>query len=221
MWDIGADRQIATVELEDLGLNGFLYTSIEFSPDGKFVDSVTDLGAIRLSVPALTMVSQVGVRRSQCNVAHLPDSNVLVSMDGPGRVSLLDMTGGAPNRTRVSRDSTSTCGVGVSPDGSIVAVHQPFTQRVALFDTATMRPIGLPIPVGTGVGWLAPTFSDPTTMVDVHAADGLGVFDLRPDAWESIVCRQVGRNLTAAEWEEYLGADEPYRTTCPDWPAGN
>jgi hypothetical protein len=72
LWDIGADRQIATVELEDLGLNGFLYTSIEFSPDGKFVDSVTDLGAIRLSVPALTMVSQVGVRRSQCNVAHLP-----------------------------------------------------------------------------------------------------------------------------------------------------
>jgi WD40 repeat protein len=31
-------------------------------------------------------------------------------------------------------------------------------------------------------------------------------------------CRQVGRNMTAAEWERYFGA-EPYRPTCPDLPA--
>jgi hypothetical protein len=52
------------------------------------------------------------------------------------------------------------------------------------------------------------------------AAGGLAVYDLDPDTWQVDACRQAGRNLTAAEWDEYLGADEPYRTTCSQWPAG-
>jgi hypothetical protein len=57
-------------------------------------------------------------------------------------------------------------------------------------------------------------------MVDVSAAGGLATFDLDPDTWQTIVCRQAGRNFTSAEWSEYLRPDEPYRTTCPEWPSG-
>jgi hypothetical protein len=83
-----------------------------------------------------------------------------------------------------------------------------------------MRPIGAPLPVGAGDGWLTPAFADPTHMVDVAAADGLATYDLDPDTWQTDLCQQAGRNLTAAEWDEYLGTDEPYAATCPQWPAG-
>jgi len=33
------------------------------------------------------------------------------------------------------------------------------------------------------------------------------------------VCEQAGRNLTADEWLEYIGSDQPYRATCPQWAA--
>jgi Domain of unknown function (DUF4190) len=38
-----------------------------------------------------------------------------------------------------------------------------------------------------------------------------------PDEWPSTACRAAGRNLTRAEWTEYLGGDETYRPTCPEW----
>jgi len=32
-------------------------------------------------------------------------------------------------------------------------------------------------------------------------------------------CAIAGRNLTQAEWKQYL-VDQPYRKTCPQWPVG-
>jgi hypothetical protein len=32
-----------------------------------------------------------------------------------------------------------------------------------------------------------------------------------------IACQQVHRNLTLAEWQQYL-VDEAYHQTCPNWP---
>ena len=44
-------------------------------------------------------------------------------------------------------------------------------------------------------------------------------WDPRPDAWEEHACSIAGRNLTNAEWAEWFH-DEPYRVTCPNFPAG-
>jgi hypothetical protein len=42
---------------------------------------------------------------------------------------------------------------------------------------------------------------------------------LDPDLWEEQACAAAGRNLTREEWTTHLGA-EPYRRTCPGFPAG-
>jgi WD40 repeat protein len=34
-----------------------------------------------------------------------------------------------------------------------------------------------------------------------------------------IACSRLERNLTRAEWEQYIG-DRPYRKTCPNLPSG-
>jgi WD40 repeat protein len=45
------------------------------------------------------------------------------------------------------------------------------------------------------------------------------LWNLDVNAWRSILCERAGRNLTQAEWRQYLG-DEPYRKTCEEWPEG-
>ena len=51
--------------------------------------------------------------------------------------------------------------------------------------------------------------------------DRLGVveWDLDPETMAGAACDLAGRNLSRAEWATYLG-DQPYRRTCPQFPAG-
>jgi WD40 repeat protein len=42
------------------------------------------------------------------------------------------------------------------------------------------------------------------------------VWDLDPDHWQADACRIAGRNLTNAEWTQYLPG-RPYENTCPQW----
>ena len=44
-------------------------------------------------------------------------------------------------------------------------------------------------------------------------------YDLDPASWADIACRAAGRNLTRAEWDQYLGSLGAYRATCPQYPA--
>jgi WD40 repeat protein len=217
LWNVDTNELVASTTLADVGIDGHFDSFLQFSPDGSSVDFIASGYAVRLSVPALELVSKVESGRAQCSEAHMPQSGYLVSMDGAGRVTQFDLTAGKVAATGVSRDSSSICGVGVSQDGSMLAAHQSFTQHLSLFDGATMKPVGTPIPIGER--WMTPAFRDRTHIVERAASGGLAMYDLNPDHWQEYVCAQVGRNLTAAEWTEYLGADEPYRATCPQWPA--
>jgi hypothetical protein len=63
-------------------------------------------------------------------------------------------------------------------------------------------------------------FADaPGTKIAVGATNGNAtVIDVDPTSWEATACRIAGRNLTRAEWAEYL-PDRPYAATCAQWPS--
>jgi hypothetical protein len=48
---------------------------------------------------------------------------------------------------------------------------------------------------------------------------GIVVWDLDPTHWVDAARRLAGRNLTHAEWNQYIGNLAPYHRTCPDYPA--
>ena len=52
------------------------------------------------------------------------------------------------------------------------------------------------------------------------AADGLRLrfWDVDPESWRRWACDYAGRNLTEAEWADYMDPAEPYRRTCPQYP---
>ena len=49
-------------------------------------------------------------------------------------------------------------------------------------------------------------------------ARGLQRWNIDPATWIGVACQRAGRNLTTAEWAQYLPSGEPYRKTCPDNP---
>ena len=45
------------------------------------------------------------------------------------------------------------------------------------------------------------------------------VWDFDPQRWEATACRLAGRNLTRAEWTQYLPG-RTYHVSCSQWPDG-
>jgi hypothetical protein len=113
-----------------------------------------------------------------------------------------------------SRESSSFSGIDASGDGSLLAARHPHTSQIELFDATTLRPVGRPIT--TGDATLVPAFTPDGNLI-AEGLPGVSSWNLDPDVWQDEACRAVGRNLTRAEWVEYLG-DEVYRATCPEWP---
>jgi WD40 repeat protein len=89
---------------------------------------------------------------------------------------------------------------------------------VSLWDVATRRQIGRPL-AGHTADAIGVTFVDHGDTLITSSADGSLIFwDLRPSSWEAKACALAGRNLTRAEWGQFVGGD--YHRTCPQWPEG-
>ena len=54
------------------------------------------------------------------------------------------------------------------------------------------------------------------TSIDPDAIS-VGAWSLDPAQWVAGACAVAGRNLTRAEWDQYLGDLAPYHETCPEF----
>ena len=116
-------------------------------------------------------------------------------------------------------------GVAYSPDGRTLAATTVGFSRSRLWDAATGTAIGQQLvdgktPFTNATFFLErfqgrrPAFSPDGRSVVVPSFDGItAVWDLDPDHWLAAACQLVGRNLTAEEWDQYMGR-LPYRQTC-------
>lgn len=205
-WSMVRDR--------DLGPIGF---TDEMTPtaDGRFLDLGVFEHIARLDADTLDVVRnvEVGGAAQQGNLAPMPGTNSVVGAAIQGRLLHIDMATGDVTAGQ-SRDITSLYGVAVAPDGSMIAAGQPFTSSIALFDAASLQPIGRPIPAGEQTA--PPAFTLDGDLV-ADSRFGVSRWEMDPDEWQKMACSAAGRDLTHVEWAEYLG-DEPYRATCPQWP---
>lgn len=222
--DLASGDEVAHVDAADFGEARFW--AIRVSPDGRYVDAAHGPGVSRFDAGTLELITHVDVGappRTGFNptdlggirdLAHVPGTNDVVAVGQLGRVYRVDMDRGELTATGQSADPTTLGRVGISDDGSIVAATNVATATVAFFDADTLDPISDPRPAGDGN--FAPWFTPDGDLVG-NSALGISERELDPDEWQSAACRLAGRNLTRAEWADYLG-DEPYRATCPEWP---
>ena len=165
--------------------------------------SATDLRPVRLVAVPLMLQGDVG---------HVPGTDDVIASAVAGQIARVDMADGEVVATGRSPDPSALYNVAVSPDGSLAVGGQPFSSRLAVFDAATLQTIGEPIPVGDLP--FAPQFT-PEGLIGNGRSNDLTRWDMDPASWLAAACLAAGRNLTDDEWAQYIGADEPYRQTCP------
>jgi WD40 repeat protein len=91
--------------------------------------------------------------------------------------------------------------------------------RVAqVFDSETWTRIGA-IPAHTPGSQIEGFLSPDGLAVLANGRLGVVEWDLDPEHMAEAACELAGRNLTRAEWQTYFG-EQPYRRTCPQFPAG-
>jgi WD40 repeat protein len=210
-----------------------------FSPDGKLLaafgyPSLNGSGVSSvdlLAVPSLHPVQLLHVGTGfVVSPAFSPDSkefavSVIDVSSAYGRVMAWDTASGAQRATL--QLPYQPVGVAFVARGAWLATAEVAAglpddlSRVDLWDAVTLQPIGDPIKVRGDAGLLA-TDRPGGYRFASGSVSPLGtpmVWDVDPAHWDAMACRIAGRNLTRAEWNEYLPG-RPYQQTCSEWPAG-
>ena len=85
--------------------------------------------------------------------------------------------------------------------------------KLRLWDVATRKLIGAPLPGANTGGWVS-FFPDGKHVLGVFGSGTGIVWNVDPAAWKAKACSVARRNLTHAEWTEFLGG-RSYRNVCP------
>jgi WD40 repeat protein len=208
---------------------------IAFSPDGEVLASVDENGSLRLwSIPSGSLIREFSSIRVGVGPVGLyayeddawpadkpvltfhPAGTSLTILDDQGRAIRLDWeTGEIITQSFMPYQEV----LALSPDGQFMASGGYFA--VELWNANTGESFAVPIRLEVGlVSSLA--FSNDGMVLAVGNISGRPPHLLSLDwvDWIERACNMVGRNLSAGEWEAYLGPDVGYRRTCPQWPSG-
>ena len=221
LWDTSTFRRIGEP------LTGHTDDVLEaaFSSDGKILASASWDGSIILWDVATHKAVGAPLNGHQgaiVSVAASPTEQILASAGRDGRIILWDMSIGQPIKTLFQGSPGTVWRVTFSPNGKTLASAgcAQLTIRgncehgeIRLWDMATGRQMGQSLVGHQDVAW-AITFSPDGKKLASGSRDGtIIVWDLDLDSWSRRACDIANRNLTDAEWQQYLGG-EVYHETC-------
>jgi WD40 repeat protein len=229
LWQLEGGEPVRLV-----GHGGVIY-AVAFSPDGRLLASAgcgaVDVGGFCLHGEAILWDVATGQplgepllagTRELFAVAFSPNGRLLATGSVDSRVMLWNTATHEQVGQSLLGHPGEVTGLAFSPDGTILASSGFGALRgsqydpgpVILWDVASGQPIGTPLLGHRQNVWAVDISPDGQWLVSGSGDRTVAVWDLRPAAWRQRACRVAHRNMTLAEWAQFLGA-EAYRETCP------
>jgi WD40 repeat protein len=143
--------------------------------------------------------------------AGQPGANVI---PGSGGIVVWDTTNGQPQGP-VLKPTSFLSTLTFSRDGRTLATLEYESRRLAIWELASHLQVGgdFDQPQDTGRLALSP---DGKRVATGHSDGKITLFDLEPSNWRALACRIASRELTEAEWRQYVAASQPRRASCSD-----
>ena len=195
--------------------------TLELSPDGRSValgGGWNDVLEIRdaATLDERSTVELVSPDRLT-DLSWSEDGGLLLAVGEGGGLQLVDTHTGQARAAAFASDAARQQ-IEWLPDGRTVAITGGSTVRLFDVDRSVARS-GLPATVGDGQSqsFVVP---DPThDLVVLSDQDWVMSYPMTPAAWLRTACAIAGRDLTRAEWDQYLPG-RPYGSTCSDLDEG-
>jgi WD40 repeat protein len=208
LYDVRTGRRIARLTTRsDATLQG-----LDFSSDGHRV-AAAGLGEKVYVWNLRTRSLERAIPHGQLIFAirFSPDGQRVVTGDVKGNVDFWDVTTGRRVGRELRGQNGAVISVTYSPDGSQVMTTSS-DGKFRLIDLASGTLVGAPLPGADAPGW-GTFFPDGKQIIDASWAGTGVVWNIDPSAWAAQACRIAHRNLTRAEWRDFL-PERPYHAVC-------
>jgi WD40 repeat protein/DNA-binding SARP family transcriptional activator len=238
LWDastgelLSVNQGMSVEPTPKLGFADMNVWDVAFSPDGSRL-------AAAIALPEkVAVLWDISDPKAPKEIARLPSgeeggiTQVVFSPDGTllaasvgltGRALLWDLQTLELATGPIPAHSYTTWPLAFTSDGKTLATGS-LDSTVRLIDVGTGNLIGPPLRHHTRSGAAIVSglaFDADGKHLYASSTDGtIRRWDVDPNSWRERICDIAGRNLTQAEWAQYLPG-EPYQITCEQWPTGH
>jgi WD40 repeat protein/DNA-binding SARP family transcriptional activator len=185
---------------------------LDFSSDGKLVAAAGLGGDIVIwNVARRTLERTIHHKDAILSIRFSPDGKEIATGDLPGNVDFWDPATGRRVGRTLGGHNGLVLSVTFDPSGTEV-VTTSSDGKFRLWDLASGKLVGAPLP-GAGTGGWGTFFPNGKQVIAVFG-DGTGaIWNVDPTFWEAQACHVAHRNLTPAEWRDFLPHNS-YRHVC-------
>ena len=190
---------------------------VEFSRDGRELVALgccwTGSGStlVAWDVRSGRQLFRLGARVDANAFDFAPHSGLLGVGTGSGQFLLLDPRTGKRTAPPVRVATGEVVQVSFSPDGRSFAVSSA-DHTVSAWDLSSRTRLGNTF--GPYQGEIPDVLFEPNGRLLINIASNAIEWPMDLGSWEHYACQVAGRNLTHAEWRDFL-PDRPYTRVCP------
>ena len=215
IWNVGTGSMVGpTAELgAGDGIDGS--DVVAFSPKGKLLAASLLTGGVRLFDPsngrAVRTLSDPG--DDTVSLAFAPSGTVLAAGTGGGTVELWNPHTGKRLAQPLLADANAIAGVAFDPTGRRFAITGSQDGDVKVWFTASLEQEGPRLAADPGSTAAAVFEPDGSGLLVADDAGGAFTWPMSLAAWEQRACSLAGRNLTRAEWAQFVAGGR-YASVC-------